>query len=580
MNYRRGPLSSWTGRVINDPIKILLMSSKATAAGLPVSSGMSAWLNVNVHYWRFFSLVVAVLVLIPVAIIFSQWFVPAGDVWRHLVDTVLTELIINTITLVLGVGIGVLIMGVGLAWLTAMCDFPGRRIFEWALMLPLAVPAYVLAFVMVGLLDFSGPVATWFRITLGVEAAWMPGIRSVAGVIGVMTLAFYPYVYMLARTAFISQGRNLLDSGRVLGQGPWGAFFRIALPMARPAIVAGVSLAIMETLADFGAVSVFNYDTFTTAIYKSWLGLFSLGAAAQLASLLLLFILVGLFSERYLRKKARYESQGRPGQELRYSLIGWKAFAATAAAGSTMLIAFLIPVGQLFWWSLEAIKQDLDSRYFQFVFSTLSLGFIAAVVTAFAALSLAYTYRLQPDRFTRITLRISTVGYALPGSVLAVGIMLAVVWFDKKLATILDAWFGIAVQQLLSGTVVVLVIAYIVRFLAVAYGPVDSAFERIKPSILQAARSLGAGNWQILWRISMPMLRGGLLSGMLLVLVEVMKEMPATLLLRPFGWDTLATRIFEMTSEGEWERAALPAITLVLAGLIPVVFLVKRSSSN
>lgn len=548
--------------------------------GVIIDSGMSAWLNVNVRYWQLASLIIAGLVIAPLVVIFSQWFVPASDVWTHLADTVLAGLLRNTVVLIIGVGTGVLLLGVGLAWLTAMCEFPGRRIFEWALMLPLAVPAYVLAFVMIGLLDFSSPLATWLRNTVGTELSWLPGIRSEAGVIAIMSLAFYPYVYMLARTAFISQGRNLLDSGRVLGLGPWAAFYRIALPMARPAIAAGVSLAIMEALADFGAVSVFNYDTFTTAIYKSWLGLFSLSAAAQLASLLLLFVLVALFSERYLRKKARYESSSRSGQELRYRLAGRQALAASGFAASVLFFAFIVPVGQLCLWAIEVAIDDLDLRYLRFFFNTLALGLIAAILTAFAALMLAYTYRLKPDRFAGITLRISTIGYALPGSVLAVGIMLAVVWFDEKLAQLLTSWFDIPARQWLVGTLIVLVLAYIVRFLAVAHSPVDSAFERIRPSILQAARSLGAGNWQILWQVSMPMLKGGILSGTLLVFVEVMKEMPATLLLRPFGWDTLATRIFEMTSEGEWERAALPAMTLVLAGLLPVILLVRKTRHN
>lgn len=538
--------------------------------------GLANWLNVNIHYWQFSSLFIALLISLPVLVVFAAWLQPAGDIWQHLADNILPDLIKNTFVLMLGVGLGVLVTGTGLAWLTSMCEFPGRKFFEWALMLPLAVPAYVLAFVMLGLFDFSGPVMSWLR-ELGLESVSLLQVRSASGIIFVMVLAFYPYVYMLARLAFISQGRSLLDSGRVLGLGPWTAFYKVALPMARPAIAAGVALALMETLADFGAVSVFNYDTFTTAIYKTWMGLFSLTAAAQLASILLLFVIVALTVERRMRQRARYDTDSKSSNTLRFTLTGYRKVAAILIVTIVLLISFVLPVIQLVIWAWDVIAIDLDSRYFTFLFNTLFLGLTAAVLATFGALMLAYTYRLRPDRFTRLTVRFATVGYALPGSVLAVGMMLIVVWVDNQVADVLQKTMGIEIQALLTGSIIVLIFAYVTRFMAVAYGPVDSAFERVRPSVIQAARSLGAGNWKILWRVSMPMLSGGLFSAILLVFVEVMKEMPATLLLRPFGWDTLATRIFEMTSEGEWERAALPALALIIAGVIPVVLLIKQS---
>ena len=370
----------------------------------------------------------------------------------------------------------------------------------------------------------------------------------------------------------------MLETGRVYGLTPWAAFVRVALPMARPALAAGVALALMEAMADFGAVAVFNYDTFTTAIYKAWQGLFSLPAAAQLASLLLLFVALALIGEQQLRGRARYHVALRQERVERYRLAGSRAWLATAACSIVLLLAFVIPVGQLLRWVWSAARTDLDARYLRFVFNTVFLGAAAAVVTTFCALLLAYTYRLKPDRWVAGAVRFATLGYALPGSVLAVGIMLSFVWLDQHLAQALQAGLGIAAGPLLMGTLTALLLAYGVRFMAVAYGPIDSSFERIKPSLWQAARSLGASNREILWRVSIPLLRSGLLSAGLLVFVEVMKEMPATLLLRPFGWDTLATRVFEMTSEGQWERAALPAVTLVLAGLIPVVMLVRRST--
>jgi iron(III) transport system permease protein len=540
-------------------------------------SGISDWLNVNVRLWRLASFTVAAIVAAPILVVALSWFTPAGDVWRHLVQTVLGELLLNTVVLMLGVGGGVFLLGAGLAWLTTMYDFPGRRLFDWALMLPLAIPAYVLAFVAVALLDFSGPVQGSLRAIFG-SSNWFPPIRSAGGVIAVMVLAFYPYVYMLARAAFLAQGRRMLETGRVLGLSPRAAFLRVALPMARPALAAGVALALMEALADFGAVAIFNYDTFTTAIYKSWLGLFSLPAAAQLASLLLLFVAVALIGERQLRGRARYHVTLRHGREQRYRLAGARAAGAAIACALVLLLAFVIPVGQLFYWAWDSARVDLDARYLRFFLNTVALGAAAAIVTTFCALLLAYTYRLKPDRWVAGAVRFATLGYALPGSVLAVGIMVSFVWLDRQFAQWLQSIFGIAIGPLLTGSLLALLLAYGVRFMAVAHGPIDSSFERIKPSLWQAARSLGASNREILWRVSIPLLRTGLLSAALLVFVEVMKELPATLLLRPFGWDTLATRIFEMTSEGQWERAALPALTLVLAGLIPVVMLVRRSS--
>jgi len=545
----------------------------------PIETGISTWLDVNVRLWQLASFAIAGMVAAPILIVMLSWFSPAGDIWRHLAQTVLGELLRNTVVLMIGVGFGVFVLGAGLAWLIAMCEFPGRRFFEWALMLPLAMPAYVLAFVAVAMLDFSSPLQSAMRAIFGGEI-WFPPIRSAGGIVAVMILAFYPYVYMLARAAFLAQGRRMLETGRVFGLTPWAAFLRVALPMARPALAAGVALALMETLADFGAVSVFNYDTFTTAIYKSWQGLFSLPAAAQLASLLLLFVALGLFGERQLRGRARYHVTARTGHEERYRLAGGRALAASMICILVLSLAFLIPLGQLLVWVWSTAAEDFDSRYLNFFINTVLLGAAAALVTAFCALLLAYTYRLKPDRLVRGAVRFATLGYALPGSVLAVGIMVSFVWFDQWIIEALRSGLGISVGPVLTGTLAALLLAYGVRFMAVAHGPIDSSFERIRPTLWQAARSLGASNWEILWRVSLPLLRTGLMSAGLLVFVEVMKEMPATLLLRPFGWDTLAIRVFEMTSEGQWDRAALPAVTLILTGLIPVVLLVRRSATK
>jgi iron(III) transport system permease protein len=346
--------------------------------------------------------------------------------------------------------------------------------------------------------------------------------------------------------------------------------------MARPGIIAGLSLALMEALADFGAVSVFNYDTFTTAIYKSWFGFFDLRSAAQLASILLTLVLVALVIERRFRDRARFAASGRGGPR-RVRLQGRAAWAASGFGWLVLLLAFVAPVVQLLIWAW-GVADYFDRRYLDLFAHTLFLGVMAGLLTVVAAFVLAYANRYHGDTSTRISVRIGTLGYALPGSVLAVGIMLSLTWIDNRLADGL-AWItGRDVGLLLSGTVVALLMAYFARFLAVAYGPVDSALESIRPSVRDAARSLGAGQWETVWRVYLPMLRPGLLTAGLLVLVDVMKEMPATLLLRPFGWDTLAVRIFELTSEGEWERAALPSVALLLVGLVPVILLVRKSA--
>ncbi len=516
-------------------------------------------------------------VLVPLAVILGSWLYFDPQIWVHLGGTILPQLLGNTFLLLVGVATGTLLLGVSLAWLTAACEFPGRRILDWALMMPFALPAYVLAFVFVGVMDFSGPVQSGLRALFGLSPAWSFEVRTTFGVVLVMTLVLYPYVYMLARVSFLGQGQSAYEAARSLGLGPWGAFFRVSLPMARPGIIAGLSLALMEALADFGAVAVFNFDTFTTAIYKAWFGFFDLQSAAQLASILLLIVLAALVVERRYRYRARFTDTARSGSHRRIVLRGGAALSASAFAWGIFLVAFVAPVVRLVSWAWGALD-DLDLRYLDLFTHTFFLGAMAGVLTVFAAFVLAYANRYHADTSTALSVRIGTLGYALPGSVLAVGVMLSLTWFDHRVADAVEWLTGAETGLMLSGTVLALLMAYFARFLAVAYGPVDSGLERIRPSIRDAARSLGAGQWETVRRVYLPMLRPGLLTAGLLVLVDVMKEMPATLLLRPFGWDTLAVRIYELTSEGEWERAALPAVALLAVGLLPVILLVRRSA--
>lgn len=529
--------------------------------------------------WSLAALFFATLVLVPVLVVMSSFLHPVQEVWQHLFEHVLGDLLWNTLWLVLGVGSGTLLLGVSLGWLTAVYDFPGRRILSWALLLPMAIPAYVFAFVFIGLFDFTGPLQGWLREVFG-SSAWFPRIRSTGGVILVMSLALYPYVYLLARNAFATQGKRALEAAQSLGHSRFSGFFSVALPMARPWIAGGLMLVLMETLADFGTVSVFNYDTFTTAIYKTWFGMFSLDAASQLASLLVIIVFALLVLEQLSRSRMRYTQAGRHQENNRIALAGWAAWGASLYAVLVLAIAFVMPLIQLVLWAYGVFGQDFDSRYFGFLHHTLLLAGIAAVLTAIGALLLAYAARRNPQGMIRHLVRVATIGYALPGTVLAVGIFVAVAWLDRNLLQLLQPLIAIEAGMLLQGSVVIMLVGYVVRFMAVGYNPVDSAMQRMPPSLDDVSRTLGVSHLTMLRRVHAPILRGGIVTAAILVFVDVMKEMPITLMTRPFGWDTLAVRIFEMTSEGEWERAALPAVTLVLAGLVPIIFLSRHGNQN
>jgi len=540
------------------------------------SAGVFVWPRVN--GWLVLALLVAALVLVPVVVTFSSFAHTENDTLAHLAEFVLPELLGNTLWLVVGVGIGVSVLGVSLAWLVAMCDFPGRRLFGWTLLLPLALPAYVTAFVAIGILDFTGPLQTALRDAYG--PLTLPEIRSRGGVILVMSLALYPYVYLIAKNAFATQGAIALEVAQSLGLSRTQGFFRVALPMARPWIAAGLMLALMETLADFGTMAIFNYDTFTTAIYKAWYSLFSLPAAAQLASILILLVLVAVVFEQRSRMKMRYGAVGRSAASRRITLSPLMAGLAVLYASTVLAVAFIIPLIQLGLWAREVIADDLDSRYWAFASHSLLLAGMGALMVVAVALLLAYAGRQRPGPLMMWTQRLATIGYAFPGAVLAVGLFIPIAWLDNWLIDSGRIWFGFEGHHVLKGTLVVMLLAYLVRFLAVGFGAVDSGLHRITRNVDEAARNLGTGAAGLLTRVHLPMLRASLLTAAVLVFVDIMKEMPITLMTRPFGWDTLAIRVFEMTSEGEWERAALPSLAIVIAGIIPIILLTWRSAHS
>lgn len=522
--------------------------------------------------WRIASLLIACLCLMPVLVVSVSLLHPDLTVWAHIAEYVLPDLLVNTASLLLGVSALTLCIGVGLAWLVSVCDFPGRRAFAWMLALPMALPAYVAAFADVGMLDFTGTLQTWLRATFDWQGQ-LPPVRSRAGVICVFSLSLYPYVYLLSRQAFSTQGKRALEAAQSLGYSPWQGFWRIALPAARPWIAGGLLLVWMETLADFGTVSVFNFDTFTTAIYKSWFALFSMQAASQLSALLVLLVLLLAGAESWLRRRRKFTGGGKNAAS-HYQLHGWRAAAAFSACCLTLLLAFFLPVAQLLAWALQT-RDSVDARYLGFIGHSVLLAGGSALAACAFALILARTARLYPGNGTQLMTKLATLGYAIPGSVLAVGIFIPVAWLDTQIAS-LSQTGGSSAQMFLRGSVLVMMLAFVIRFLAVAYHPVDSAMQRISQNHEDAARILGLSGLRLFHRLHWGMLKGGLFTAVLMVFVDVMKEMPITLMLRPFGWDTLSVRIFEMTSEGMWENAATPALALIIAGLLPVILLGRQ----
>ena len=514
---------------------------------------------------------ISLFMLVPILIVLLSWTQPVADIWGHMREYVLPQVLQNTAILLLMVTVISGTIGTVLAWVTSMYRFPGQRFFSWALMLPLAMPAYVLAFVTVGIVDFSGPLQTALR-EFGVTAA-IPSVRNVWGAGLILSLAFYPYVYLLARQAFLSQGRRAIEAGQMFGLSRGRVFFRLALPQALPWVIGGLLLASMETLADFGAVSVFNVDTFTTAIYKAWFGFFSLTTAAQLAALLIgvVFIVV-LFEQYWQAKRGNTITQG---SSQRFEASNPAKLAMTLLCTLVFLIAFLIPFAQLIYWTAANFQQDFDERYIDFVTNSLMIASMTTAFIAFLAIIIAWIKRQYPDKSTKLMTTLANLGYVVPGTVLAVGIFIPIAWLDNQLIA-----FGVTSKQFLSGSVIVMLLSLSTRFMTVSFQPVDRQLQRLTVNQEAAAKLLSDSPYQRWRQVMLPVLSPGVLTGLLMGFVEVMKEMPITLMTRRQGWDTLAVRVFEMTSEGMWARAALPSLLIVLVGLIPVWILLRQSDKQ
>jgi len=521
-------------------------------------------------------IVLCTLFSIPVLTLLTSLGASSDGVWQHLVDTLLLEYISESLLLMTGVGVLVLVLGVLPAWLVTMTRFPGSRLLELALVLPLAMPAYIIAYTYTGMLDVAGPVQSLIRDTFDLSYGeyWFPPIRSLGGAITMLGLVLYPYVYLLARTAFLEQSVCVLEVSRTLGASPRRTFTRVALPLARPAIVAGLSLVLMETLADYGTVQYFGISVFTTGIFRTWFGMGSETAAAQLSMVLLLFVLTLVILEQWSRQQARYHHTSNRYSALpRARLTGWRSITALLYCGLPVLAGFIIPVVQLILWAVETWALIDTSAFFTLFFNSLKLAGLTALLGMGLALFVAYGRRLFPTRPVRSGFRILGLGYAIPGTVIAVGVLIPFAWFDNTVDGFMRDNFDIATGLLLSGTLVAVVFAYLVRFLPVALNTIDAGLGKIKTSMDDAGRSMGLRPMQILHRVHMPMLKGSLLTAALLLFVDVLKELPATLILRPFNFNTLAIRTYELANQERLAEASSSALMIVLAGILPVIIL-------
>ncbi|NEQ46418.1 MAG: iron ABC transporter permease [Leptolyngbya sp. SIOISBB] len=535
--------------------------------------------------WSVGVLLIALLISMPLLSVLFSAFSHVGDesssdIWQHLATTVLPIYVTNSLGLMVGVGAGVLVLGVSTAWLVTMCRFPGSHIFEWALLLPLAAPSYLLAYTYTDFLEYFGPIQTGLRNAFGWKTAsdyWFPDVRSLPGAIVLFSLVLYPYVYMLARVAFQEQSLCTLEASRSLGCSPWSSFWKVALPLARPAIAAGTALALMETLNDFGTVEYFSVPTFTTGIYRTWFGMGERLAATQLASMLLLFIAVLIVLERFSRRQARYyQGVGSQPSVSQFSLQGARAIAALLACALPIALGLLLPAMLLLWMTLTNLDKSLNREFFELATHSLILSGVTAGLGIVLALVLAYGARLQPSSGVRFGVQVAALGYAVPGAVIAVGILVPVGRLDNAISQLSEQWLGVPTGLLLSGTVAALVFAYLVRFLAIAISTIQAGLTKIRPTLDDASRCLGNTPTQTLTQVHAPLLTGSLLTAATLVFVDVMKELPATMVIRPFNFDTLAVRVFQYASDERLVDAAAPALAILVVGIMPVILLSYR----
>jgi iron(III) transport system permease protein len=523
-------------------------------------------------------LAIAAIVALPVIGVASSLFVWQGELWRHMADTQLADIVGNTAILLVGVGIGTIVLGTGTAWLVTMTRFPGSRPLQWALLLPLVLPTYIIGYAYADLLAFAGPVQSALRSATGWRRNdyWFPELASAGGVAVLFSLVLYPYVYLTARSAFLAQSQSLLEASRILGHGPWRTFLRVGLPLARPAVAGGTALALLEALADFGTVQYYGVHTFTTAIYRTWYGLGNRQGAAQIAVVLIAIAAALIILERHSRGRARFQiasnlrHRGEPAV-----LRPWPAIAALVACSLPVLLGFAVPTLHLAWLASASGATLVEPRFMADAVNSLLLAAGAAAIIVVLALFLSYAGRLVRRRAFNRVIEFASLGYAIPGAVIAVGVLLPLAVADHGIDWLVRGLFGLPLGLVLSGTAVALLLAYTVRFLAVGMANVAPALAAIDPAMDASARILGATPREVLRYVHLPMLRAPALTAAAVAFVEVMKELPATLLIRPFNLDTLAIGVYRFASDERLAQAAVGALVIVAVSLAPVIMLCR-----
>lgn len=526
---------------------------------------------------------ICLVLIAPIVLIFASLALPQYEVWQHLAETVLADYVTNSLLLAFGVGVLVVLIGGPLAWAVARYEFVGRSHIQWLALLPLAMPAYIIAYCYTGLLDFAGPVQSALRASFGWKYGeyYFPEIRSLSGAVLMLSLVLYPYVYMLAKTAFSELPSSMEETAKSLGCSTSQFIFKLVLPIARPAILMGAALAMMEAFADYGTVQYFGISTFTTGVFRTWFGLGNGIAAAQLAAMLTTFVMLLLILEFYSRRKIKYYSQGQKrGPRPRTQLRGARGVLVAGLCLLPIILGFMIPMGQLLYWSIHTYSAQLDADFVSLIWNSFYLAAITALVVVSLAVLFAYAKRLNTSRGIHAVINTVSLGYALPGTVIAIGAMLILTQLDIYLNDLTEAWFNFTPGLVLSGTLFALVLVYSIRFLAVAMHNLDTGMARVKPSLDEAAKSFGVSAWHIIRTIHIPLLRTSIFSACLLVFVDVLKELPATLILRPFNFNTLAVRTFELASDERLMEAAIPALAIVLVGIVPVVFLSRMTDKQ
>ena len=527
--------------------------------------------------WTVATIVIAALATVPIFAVIYLALTPSENIWPHLVSTVLSGYISTTLILMAGVGLGTLLIGVGTAWLVTMCRFPGRRRFEWGMLLPMAMPAYIIAYVYTDILEYAGPVQAALRELFGwsgKQEYWFPEIRSLGGAIAMMTLVLYPYVYLLARASFLEQSVGVFEASRSLGRGPWRSFFSVALPLARPGIVIGLSLVLMETLNDFGTVDFFAVNTFSLGIFDVWMNMNNVSGAAQLATVMLLFVAFLVFSERYARRRQRFHNTSSKFQALPgFQLVGGRGLAATIACLAPVLLGFVLPTLVLLRYAHQHFDPELSREILGHALNSVKLSVLAGTIAVLVAIIMAYSARIKGGKVLMVANRVAAMGYAVPGAVLAVGVMIVLGNLDNGIDGIARENFGFSTGLIFSGTIAAVTFGYLVRFLALSLGTVEASLGKVTPSMDGASRSLGRGAFATMQFVHLPLIKGGVLTAVMLVFVDCMKELPMTVILQPFNFQTLATFVHQYASDEQLGDAALAALSIVGVGVVPVILL-------